>query len=88
MLVSGSAVTNRIDHLERAGHVQRRREPVDRRSVRVRLTDSGRSRADHLDDAFLPGEREPLGALRPRERRLLESLLRKLLVALDAWTAP
>lgn len=45
-----------IDRLEEAGHVQRRRDPGDRRSWRIHLTDAARPLLDRLqaigDDLF------------------------------------
>ena len=38
--LSSGAMTNRIDQLERAGHVERHPDPHDRRGVRVELTDA------------------------------------------------
>src|SRR5215469_15681434 len=39
--LSSGAMTNRIDRLEEDGLVERRRDPGDRRGVRVGLTDAG-----------------------------------------------
>src|SRR6188472_4560785 len=40
--MGGPALVRHIDRLERDGHVQRRRDEVDRRIVRVTVTDAGR----------------------------------------------
>ena len=83
LLVSGGALTNRLDHLELAGHVERRPDPTDRRAVRIRLTQKGRRTADTLVEVYLAREAVLLGVLNTRERRTLEGLLRKLLIALE-----
>src|SRR5215472_9957115 len=41
-LVTSGAITNRIDRMEAKGLVERVRDPGDRRSVHVRLTQHGR----------------------------------------------
>ena len=83
LLVSGGALTNRLDHLERAGYVERRQDPSDRRSIRIRLTRKGHEAADELVDLYLGRENELLDSLNTREQRLLEGLLRKLLISLE-----
>ena len=83
LLVSSGALTNRIDHLERAGLVERRDHPKDRRALLVRLTPEGRTRADRVVEAYLRQERSLLEHLTQRERTSLEGLLRKLLIPLD-----
>ncbi|SRR6266487_1068706 len=67
-----------VDELERLGLVERRRNPADRRSNALHLTDAGRAVLDRVrrsgDD---PSER--LGAsLSAAERRQLTGLLRRL----------
>ncbi|GAA3985963.1 hypothetical protein GCM10023085_80090 [Actinomadura viridis] len=42
LLIAPATVTSVVDTLERNGHVERRRDPADRRAVVVHLTDSGR----------------------------------------------
>lgn len=83
LLLSGGALTNRLDHLELAGYVERQPDPSDRRAIKIRLTDKGRQTADRLVEVYLARETELLGSLSARERRLLEGLLRKLLIALE-----
>lgn len=87
LLVSGSALTNRLDHLERAGLVQRQPDPADRRGLRIKLTRKGQEQADGLVEAYLMRENELLEPLTARERRSLGGLLRKLLMALEPTTS-
>lgn len=52
--VTSGRLTGTIDRLEAAGLAQRRRNPLDRRSVCVVLTEAGHALADCLDHALLP----------------------------------
>jgi DNA-binding MarR family transcriptional regulator len=54
--VTSGRLTGTIDRLEAAGLAERRRNPHDRRSVCVVLTDAGHALADVLDHALLPAE--------------------------------
>ncbi|MCF6471810.1 MarR family transcriptional regulator [Nonomuraea sp. MG754425] len=72
--IDRSVMVSVCDDLERAGHVRRERNPADRRSYAVTITDSGRRRLAaaqasipaFLDDAFhalTDDERDRLGAI-------------------------
>ncbi|SBW23799.1 MarR family winged helix-turn-helix transcriptional regulator [Protofrankia symbiont of Coriaria ruscifolia] len=77
--IDRSVMVNICDDLERAGHVRRERNPRDRRSYAVTITDTGQRRLadveksipDFLDEAFQP--------LSHQERDHLTALLSKLL---------
>jgi DNA-binding MarR family transcriptional regulator len=81
MVLSSGAMTNRIDHLERAGLVERLLDPGDRRGTLVALTEKGRALVDEGVRAHLANEERLLGALSPAERLQLTALLRKLLLS-------
>lgn len=81
MLTSG-AMTNRLDRLEAAGHVEREADPEDRRGVRVRLTRSGRSLVERAIERRFAADTALIASLSEAERRRLEGPLRKLLCAL------
>ncbi|MFF8831873.1 MarR family winged helix-turn-helix transcriptional regulator [Streptomyces sp. NPDC015131] len=78
-MVTSGAITNRIDRMEAKGLVERVRDTVDRRSVRIRLTEHGHEvtrayMADHLaNEARMlePFDREECEALADGLRRLL-----------------
>ncbi|WP_415752838.1 MarR family transcriptional regulator [Salinisphaera hydrothermalis] len=47
-MISSGGVTSRVDRLEKAGLVRRRRSPKDRRSVQVELTTKGLAKIDAI----------------------------------------
>jgi DNA-binding MarR family transcriptional regulator len=81
-LTTGS-MTARLDHLEREGLVRRLRDPDDRRSVFVELTDKGRKK--HEQAMGIQAEKETLlaEALSEREKEQLNALLRRVMVTLE-----
>ncbi len=88
LVVSTGAMTNRLDKMERAGLLARKRDPSDRRGVLLELTDNGRRRLDDYIDLAARRERELLSALTEDEKRQLNRLLRKLLAALQSELGP
>jgi DNA-binding MarR family transcriptional regulator len=82
-LTSG-AMTSRLDALEQEGLVRRLRDPEDRRSVLVELTEKGVQR--HEEAMAIQGPKEALlaEALTDREKEQLNSLLRRVMVTLEA----
>ncbi|WP_316527818.1 MarR family winged helix-turn-helix transcriptional regulator [Kitasatospora brasiliensis] len=83
LLISNSTMTNRVNRLEKAGLVERRLSPENRRIVIVRLTDKGREVVDQVIAARKQTEREVLGSgLSEEEAGQLSALLGKLDTAL------
>lgn len=78
LMITSGAVTNRIDRLEQRGFVRRRKDPTDKRFVRVRLTAAGRRAMDKALPDHLANEAAIVAPLSPTERRQLERLLKKL----------
>ncbi|GAB2597915.1 MarR family winged helix-turn-helix transcriptional regulator [Kribbella endophytica] len=77
--IDRSVMVTICDELERTSCVRRERNPQDRRSYAVTLTETGRARLKEADAAvpeFLDRTFEPLSAA---ERRQLSALLGKLL---------
>jgi DNA-binding MarR family transcriptional regulator len=81
-LTSG-AMTSRLDALEGAGLVRRLRDPADRRSVLVELTDEGREK--HEQGIGIQAQKEALlaEALSEREKKQLNALLRRVMITLE-----
>ncbi|MFI6735144.1 MarR family winged helix-turn-helix transcriptional regulator [Nonomuraea sp. NPDC050451] len=78
--IDRSVMVGVCDELEREGHVRRERNPRDRRSYAVTITDSGRRRlaaAQASIPAFLD---DTFHALTGEERGQLSAILAKLLV--------
>ena len=81
LILSSGGMTKRCDRLERAGLLERRADPADRRGRLVTLTAKGKQLADRLIVEHLANEERLLSALSAAERRKLGDLLRKLLVS-------
>ncbi|MEN9620138.1 MAG: hypothetical protein RL499_331 [Actinomycetota bacterium] len=82
-LVSSGTMTNRIDRLTERGLVERRTDPNDGRSIRVRMTDEGRMRVDRAMDALMVNEEALLRRLSRADHDKLAGLLRTLSADFD-----
>lgn len=81
--LSTGAMTSRLDKLEGEGLIRRVPAPDDRRSVVVELTDAGREKYEQA--VSVQGRKEAFfaSALTKAEQQRLNTLLRKLLLALE-----
>ena len=68
-----------LNDLEDAGHVERRRDPVDRRRHIVEMTPGGHKAMLQAERAMESLEDDVLGALAPEERDVLRGLLARAL---------
>ena len=84
VLVPSATTTATLDVLERRGWIERRRNPDDRRSVLVVVTEEGREVCDRMLPGIRAFERETLSSLTPRERTQLITLLGKVLASAAA----
>jgi len=78
MRIEGPTLTRHLDGLEEAGLVVRRREPQDRRAVRVELTDAGRAKHAELRQAVIAFNRRLTAGLGEGELDQLRGLLERL----------
>jgi DNA-binding MarR family transcriptional regulator len=79
-----ATLTNRLDRLTEAGLVERGRDGTDRRSVTVVLTDAGQRVWESSIGGQASHEQDLLAPLSDRERQILTTLLRKLVLAAEA----
>jgi|SRR5579884_701174 len=77
MITRTPDITRLVDRLEQAGWVQRRRDPDDRRIVRVRITTAGLELLSRLDQPVRDLHKRQLGHLNRAELRELNRLLVK-----------
>lgn len=82
-MVSSGGMTNRIDRLEKAGFVERRKNPDDRRGVIVALTNDGFDKITQLIPQHVENEQRILAAMTSDELQLLNNLTEKLLASLE-----
>lgn len=78
MMLSTSAMTNRLDRLEKRGLIARQTDPEDRRGLKIVLSEEGFSLADDLVVSHLETEEGMLAALSGEEREQLRKLLSRV----------
>lgn len=83
LMLSPAGISNRLDRLEKAGWIERRLAPDDRRSLLVRLNDAGRAKVEEAVSGHVDREEAMLAGLTSAERDRLDALLRKLLRSLE-----
>jgi DNA-binding MarR family transcriptional regulator len=81
-MISSGGMTNRLDRLERAGFVERRPDPHDRRGKLIALTEAGKRVIDETIGRHVANEERLLAALSSKEQEQLNQLLKKLIAAL------
>jgi DNA-binding MarR family transcriptional regulator len=87
-MVTTGAMTKRIDRLERAGLVTRRRSDDDQRSRIVALTKAGRDLIDRAFADHMRNERQLLDLLTPAEAEAIETLLTSWLARMEQQPPP
>ncbi|KIQ06028.1 MULTISPECIES: MarR family transcriptional regulator [Pseudomonas] len=78
-MISSGGMTSRIDRLEKAGLIERRRHPSDRRGILVALTPAGFELIDSMLGAHVDNLQRVLAALSDEEKQQLHALTGKLL---------
>ena len=78
MMISTSAMTNRLDRLQKRGLIERQADPEDRRALRIVLTEAGFALADRIVVSHVTTEERLVSALSGEERAELRRLLAKI----------
>ena len=81
-MISSGGMTSRIDRLEKAGLIERRKHPSDRRGVLVALTPAGFELIDGMLAAHVTNLQRVLSELTADEQRTLHALTGKLLAGI------
>lgn len=82
LMMSRAGMTSRLDRAEGAGWIERQLDPADRRSLRITLTDAGRSVIDATLTEHAANLARLIAPLDAGEVRALEDGLRRLIRAL------
>jgi len=91
LMISSGGLTDRLDRLEQKGLVRRAASDGDARTLPVELTKEGRRRAEAVFREDMQVEAGLLAALSASEKKALEELLRKVVLAVarnDTTPAP
>lgn len=78
-MVTSGTMTNRIDQLEKAGLVERRQSPEDRRSFLISLTDEGFRVIDAAVADHVKTQEKLVSGLAAEDRQQLDALLKAFL---------
>jgi MarR family transcriptional regulator, transcriptional regulator for hemolysin len=76
--IEGPTLTRHLDSLERAGLVERRRDPSDRRAVQVELTKAGEALHGRLRENVVAFDRQLRAGLSETDLERVRSTLRRL----------
>lgn len=79
MRVSGSAITQLVDSLVKAGFLMREVNPRDRRTLRISLTDDGRSKLEEFKKFHRENLGQVLSPLSDQDLETFRNLLWKIL---------
>jgi DNA-binding MarR family transcriptional regulator len=82
LMISSGGMTARLDRLERAGLIERRPDPNDRRGKLIALTETGRRLVDETIGRVVANEQRILAVLTRAEQEKLNALLGKLIAGL------
>lgn len=82
-MVTSGTMTHRVDRLQKAGYVERARNPEDGRGFRVALTHSGLTLIDAAVSRHVENQHALVAGLDTEERAELDRLLAKWLSAFE-----
>ena len=83
--VDPAAMVRSVDQLEKAGYVERRPDPEDRRAKGLYLTESGRALAERLQQAYLPFRNAMMADVTPEEAATALKVMQAIDAAARAW---
>ncbi|HEY7438801.1 MAG TPA: MarR family transcriptional regulator [Acidimicrobiia bacterium] len=78
MRIEAPTLVRRLDRMERDGLVERRRDPNDRRVVRIHVTRAGKQLHDKLLRVVIASNEELRSLLSADEERVLQGLLHRV----------
>lgn len=78
LLKSGGNITMVVDNLERCGYVERQRDPEDRRSVLIHLTEKGSGFIESFFPTHLEAIKKEFSVLSKKEKEQLADICKKL----------
>ncbi len=78
MMLSTSAMTNRLDRLEKRGLIERMRDPDDRRGLKIVLSDQGFDLVDGIFVSHVRTVEKMLAPLDKKDRARLSGLLQSI----------
>jgi DNA-binding MarR family transcriptional regulator len=81
--IDRTVMTYLLDDLEKAGVIERRPDPADRRARRIVATDAGRAALCELQSKLRHVEDRVLGALPEDDRAVFRALLRRVATRID-----
>ena len=79
-MITTGGMTSRLDRLEKAGYLERRADPHDRRALLVQLTEAGAAIVDMILEANVASQQHSLRAVDTAQRAELADRLRLLLL--------
>jgi DNA-binding MarR family transcriptional regulator len=88
MPLSSGGMTNILHELAARGLIERLPDPSDRRGVLIQMTPQAVKLIDQAIAAHVAEEHRMVAALEAKERRVLQELLSKLLLAVDPVAEP
>lgn len=83
MMITSGTLTNRLDQLEKAGLIQRSRNPADGRGVLIELTDTGFHTIEAAVTAHVETQARLIASLAPEDQAALGAILERYLQAID-----
>lgn len=85
-MVTSGTMTNRIDQLQKAGLVERRKNPEDGRSVDIQLTPKGFALIDGMLAEHTATQKRLVGGLSAEDMATLDAILARFLASLEKET--